>query len=97
MVHVPYKGAAPSIIGLMGGEVQLLFSSVPTALPQIRAGKIRALGVSILKRSSVLPDVPTISESGVAGYNAASWYAVFAPARTPKNVIGVLGKETSES
>ena len=93
MTHVPYKGSAPSIIGLMSGEVQMVFSSVPSALTQIKAGKIRALGVSIAKRSSVLPDVPTISESGVPGFDAASWYGVFAPAGTPKNVVGMLGKE----
>jgi tripartite-type tricarboxylate transporter receptor subunit TctC len=93
MTHVPYKGSAPSIIALVGGEVQAVFSSIPSALGQIRAGKIRALGVSILKRSSVLPDVPTIDESGVPGFDAASWYAVFAPAGTPKNVVAVLGKE----
>jgi tripartite-type tricarboxylate transporter receptor subunit TctC len=93
MIHVPYKGSAPSIIGLMSGEVQMVFSSVPSALAQIKAGKIRALGVSIAKRSSVLPDVPTISESGVPGFDAASWYGVFAPTGTPKNVVGVLGRE----
>ncbi len=93
MTHVPYKGSAPSIVGLVSGEVQAVFCSIPSALGQIRAGKIRALAVSILKRSSVLPDVPTIDESGVPGYDAASWYAVLAPAGTPKNVTGLLGKE----
>jgi tripartite-type tricarboxylate transporter receptor subunit TctC len=93
ITHVPYKGSAPSIIGLMSGEVQMVFSSVPSALAQIKAGKIRALGVSIAKRSSVLPDVPTISESGVPGFDAASWYGVFAPTGTPKNVVGMLGRE----
>jgi len=93
MTHVPYKGSAPSIVALVSGEVQAVFSSIPSALGQIRAGRIRALGVSILKRSSVLPDVPTIDESGVPGFDAASWYAVFAPAGTPKSVVAVLGKE----
>jgi len=93
MTHVPYKGSAPSIVALVGGEVQTVFSSIPSALVQIRAGRIRALGVSILKRSSVLPDVPTIDESGVPGFDAASWYAVFAPAGTPKNVVAMLGRE----
>jgi tripartite-type tricarboxylate transporter receptor subunit TctC len=93
MTHVPYKGSAPSIVALVSGEVQAVFSSIPSALSQIRAGRIRALGVSILKRSSVLPDVPTIDESGVPGFDAASWYAVFAPAGTPKNVVVVLSKE----
>jgi tripartite-type tricarboxylate transporter receptor subunit TctC len=93
MTHVPYKGSAPSIVALVSGEVQAVFSSIPSALGQIRAGRIRALGVSILKRSSVLPDVPTLDESGVSGFDAASWYAVFAPAGTPKNVVATLGKE----
>jgi tripartite-type tricarboxylate transporter receptor subunit TctC len=93
MTHVPYKGTAPAIVALVSGEVQLVFSSVPSALGQIRAGKIRALGVSTMKRSSVLPEVPTIHEAGVPGYDAASWYAVFAPAGAPKNVVARLGKE----
>jgi len=93
MTHVPYKGTAPAIVALVSGEVQQIFSSVPSALVQIRAGKIRALGVSTRKRSGVLPDVPTIHEAGVPGYDAASWYAVFAPAGAPKNVVARLGKE----
>ena len=93
MTHVPYKGTAPAIVALVSGEVQLIFSSVPSALGQIRAGKIRALGVSTMKRSGVLPDVPTLHEAGVTGYDAASWYAVFAPAGAPKNVVARLGKE----
>ena len=93
MVHVPYKGSAPSIVGLIGGEVQMVFSSIPSALVQIKAGKVRALGVSIAKRSSVLPEVPTISESGVPGFDAASWYGVLAPAGTPKTAVAMLGKE----
>jgi tripartite-type tricarboxylate transporter receptor subunit TctC len=95
MTHVPYKGSAPSIVGLVSGEVQSVFASIPSALGQIRAGKIRALAVSIMKRSSALPDVPTINESGVPGYDAASWYAVLAPAGTPKGVTALLGKEIS--
>jgi tripartite-type tricarboxylate transporter receptor subunit TctC len=93
MVHVPYKGSAPSVIGLVGAEVQIIFTSIPAALSQIRAGKMRALGVSILHRSSALPNVPTIDEAGLSGYDAASWYGLFAPVGTPKNVLGVLGKE----
>ncbi len=95
MTHVPYKGSAPSLVALVSGEVQALFSSIPAALGQIRANRIRALAVSIAKRSSALPDVPTIDESGVRGYDAASWYLVFAPAGTPKAVTARLGKEVS--
>jgi tripartite-type tricarboxylate transporter receptor subunit TctC len=93
LIHVPYKGAAPSIIGLVSGEVQSVFSSIPSALGQIRAGKIHPIAVTILKRASVLPDVPTLDESGVKGYDAASWYAVLAPTGTPKSIVAQLGKE----
>lgn len=93
MVHVPYKGAAPSIVGLVSGEVQTLFSSIPAALPQINAGRVKALGVSISQRSSALPNVPTIAEAGVPGYYAASWYGLLLPAGVPKGTIDLLAKE----
>jgi tripartite-type tricarboxylate transporter receptor subunit TctC len=95
MVHVPYKGAAPSLTGLLSGEVQLLFSSIPAALPQVNAGKIRALGVSIAKRSPAMPNVPTIAEAGLPGYYAASWYGLLAPAGTPKPIVETLAKQTA--
>jgi tripartite-type tricarboxylate transporter receptor subunit TctC len=90
MTHVPYKGTAPSIVGLLTGEVQVMFSSIPAALGQINSGKMRAIAVSTKKRSSVLPNVPTVDESGVRGYDAASWYFVLAPAKTPKPIIEKL-------
>lgn len=93
MVHIPYKGGAPSVVGLVSGEVQLLFTSIPTALPQINAGKMRALGVSISKRSVALPNVPTIAESGLPGYYAASWYGLMLPAGVPRPVVDALSKE----
>ncbi|HYC49062.1 MAG TPA: tripartite tricarboxylate transporter substrate binding protein [Burkholderiales bacterium] len=93
MVHVPYKGSAPSIVGLTSGEVQVLFSSIPAALGQVRAGRMRALAVSTLKRSSVLPDVPTIDESALKGYDAASWYGLFMPAGAPKNAVARISGE----
>jgi tripartite-type tricarboxylate transporter receptor subunit TctC len=92
MVHIPYKGGAPSVVGLVSGEVQSLFTSIPTALPQVNAGKMRALGVSISKRSSALPNVPTIAES-LPGYYAASWYGLMLPAGVPKPVVDALSKE----
>ena len=95
MVHVPYKGAAPSLTGLVSGEVQALFSSIPAAMTQVNAGKIRALGVSISKRSPALPNVPTIAEAGLPGYYAASWYGLLAPAGTPRAIVDALAKETS--
>jgi tripartite-type tricarboxylate transporter receptor subunit TctC len=93
MVHVAYKGGAPAIIGLLSGEVHLLFASIPSILSHIRTGRIRALGVSTAKRNAALPDVPTVSEAGVRGYDAASWYGVFAPAGVPKVVLDTLARE----
>lgn len=93
MVHVPYKGGAPSVIGLLSGEVHMLFTSIPSVLPQINAGKVRAIGVSIQKRSSALPNVPTIDEAGLPGFDTASWYGLLAPAGVPKNIPELLSKE----
>ena len=93
MVHVPYKGGAPSVIGLVSGEVHLLFSSIPAALPQINAGRMKAIGVSISQRSSALPDVPTIHEAGLSGYYAASWYGLLLPTGVPQSTIATLSRE----
>ncbi len=93
IIHVPYKGGAPSVVGLVSGEVQLLFTSIPGVLTQIAAGRIRAIGVSISQRSAALPNVPTIAEAGLPGYYAASWYGLLLPAGTPKNNIDILAKE----
>jgi tripartite-type tricarboxylate transporter receptor subunit TctC len=93
LTHVPYKGGGPSIIGLLSGEVHIVFSSVPGVLTQIRAGKVRALGLSTIKRSSVLPEVPTLNETVLPGYNTGSWYGLLAPAKTPRAVIDLLSGE----
>ncbi|MBI4189691.1 MAG: tripartite tricarboxylate transporter substrate binding protein [Betaproteobacteria bacterium] len=93
MIHVPYKGGAPSVIGLLSGEVQMLFTSIPSVLPQITARKLKPLAVSTAKRSSALPEIPTIHEAGLSGYDAASWYGLFAPAGVSKIALGVLSKE----
>jgi tripartite-type tricarboxylate transporter receptor subunit TctC len=93
MVHVPYKGGAPSVIGLVSGEVQLLFSSIPAALPQITAGRMKAIGVSVSQRSSALPEVPTIHEAGVPGYYAASWYGLLLPTGVPRSTLDTLARE----
>ena len=94
LVHVPYKGAAPSITATIGGEVQALFSSIPAALPQVNSGKLKALGVSISKRSPAMPNVPTIAEAGVPGYYAASWYGLLAPAGTPRAIVDAVATQT---
>jgi tripartite-type tricarboxylate transporter receptor subunit TctC len=93
MEHVPYKGSAPSIAGLVSGEVQVLFTSIPAGLGQVKAGRLRALAVSTLKRSSAMPDVPTIDESSLKGYDAASWYGLFMPAGAPKNAVATISRE----
>ena len=93
MEHVPYKGSAPSIVGLVSGEVQVLFTSIPAGLGQVRAGKMRALAVSTLKRSSAMPDVPTIDEAALKGYDAASWYGLFMPAGSPKSAVDAISRE----
>lgn len=85
--HIPYKGSGPAMNDLLGGQVQLMFSDAPTALQHIKSGRIKVLGVASRKRSDVLPDVPTVGESGLPGYEAYSWAALFAPARTPKPVL----------
>ena len=93
MVHVPYKGGAPAMIDLIAGQVQLVFSSAPTAVPQVKAGKIRALAVTTIRRSAVLPDLPTIAESGLPGYEADNWYGIVTTAGTPRAIIDRLNAE----
>ena len=90
MTHVPYKGAAPALTDLLAGNIQLMFDSVGTALPSVRSGMLRALGVSSAGRNSNLPDVPTIAESGYPDYLVSVWFAVAAPARVPDNVAQIL-------
>lgn len=95
LTHVPYKsGSAVMMTDVISGRMQLLFLSLPGALPQIRAARVRAIGVTSLKRSGAAPDVPTFAESGVPGYEATSWNGLVAPARTPRAIIGKLNAET---
>lgn len=93
LLHVPYKGGNPAVTAVMGGEVQGTFNVITGTLPYARSGKLRALGVSSAKRADVAPDIPTIAESGVPGYEVIAWYNVFAPARTPRGVIDKLNTE----
>jgi tripartite-type tricarboxylate transporter receptor subunit TctC len=94
MVQVPFKGGAPGVVGLLSGQVQLYFATISTALPHVKAGKIRALAVTTAKRSIVAPEYPTIAEAGVSGYEHASWIGLLAPARTPPAVIAKLNAES---
>ena len=93
MLVVPYKGGAPGVIALLGGQVQVYFATISTALPHIRTGKLHALAVTSAKRSSVAPELPTVSEAGVTGYEHSSWVGILAPAKTPRHVIEKLNTE----
>jgi tripartite-type tricarboxylate transporter receptor subunit TctC len=87
IVHVPYKGGPPAAIDVMGGQLAAMFLNTPAALPLVKTGKLRTLGVSTAKRSPLLPDVPTIAESGVAGFDTSVWYGLLAPAATQKAIV----------
>jgi tripartite-type tricarboxylate transporter receptor subunit TctC len=93
LTHVPYRGGASVMPDLISGQVQMSFVSLPAALPHIKAGRIRALGNPSAKRSDALPDVPTIAEAGLPGYDASNWQGVFAPAKTPARIIDRLNSE----
>ncbi len=94
LVHVPYKGSAGAVNDLIGGQVQSMFGDFLVVLPQVKAGRIKALGVTSLKRHPLLPDVPTVAESGYPGFEALSWQGLFAPAGTPPEIIAKLNAET---
>ena len=93
ITHVPYKGSGPAVAGLLGREVDLMFDSLSSSLGQIQAGRFRAIGVSTAKRSLVLPQVPTIQESGVSGFDISAWYGIFAAAGTPAPIVQRLNAE----
>jgi tripartite-type tricarboxylate transporter receptor subunit TctC len=95
IVHVPYKGAAPAIQDLLGGQVPMLFDALPLAMPNIRAGKVRALAIITPARLSLLPDVPTMNEAGVPGMVADAWFGLYAPAGTPQSVISFVNREAN--
>jgi len=97
LVHVPYKGGAPQVTALVSGETQASLATVSTVLVHIQSGRLRALGVSSAKRSGVLPDVPTIAESGVPGYEMSPWIGVFTPAGTSKDIVNRLNAEINKA
>ena len=90
MQHVPYRGSAPAVSDLLGGQISVMFDNMPSAIPHVKGGKLRALAVTTAKRSPALPDVPTIAEAGVPGYEATSWFGLLAPAGTPAPVVAKL-------
>jgi tripartite-type tricarboxylate transporter receptor subunit TctC len=96
MTHVPYKGSAPALADLLGGQVQLMFDNLPPSLPQIKAGKLRALAVTSATRAPALPDVPTVAESGLPGFEASSWFGILAPAGTSPAIIAKINGEVAK-
>jgi tripartite-type tricarboxylate transporter receptor subunit TctC len=90
MVHVPYKGSAPAVTDLLGNQIGIMFDNMPSAIQHVRSGKLVPIAVTTAKRSPELPNVPTIAEAGVAGYEATSWFGMFAPAGTPAPVLAKL-------
>ena len=92
-VHVPYKGQGPAMADLVAGQVQMMFASIPSVLPQVKSGQVNAIAMGSAKRVPSLPEIPTLSESGVPGFEAYSWAGMLAPAKTPKEIIARLNKE----
>jgi tripartite-type tricarboxylate transporter receptor subunit TctC len=93
MVHIPYKGAAPALADLLGGHIQVAFDPLPSSLSNVKAGKLRGIGVTTPKKSPLLPEVPTLAESGVSGYELNGWSGFLVPAGTPRDVITQLNNE----
>jgi tripartite-type tricarboxylate transporter receptor subunit TctC len=97
LTHIPYKGAAPAMNDVLGNQVSVFFDNIITTLPMVKAGKLRALAVSTRQRSRVAPEIPTLAESGVPGFDATAWFGLFAPAGTPQDVIARLNHEVVEA
>jgi tripartite-type tricarboxylate transporter receptor subunit TctC len=97
MNHVPYKGGGPALIAVAGNEVEILFSTLPTAYAQVKAGRLRALGVTSAKRSAIAPQVPTVAEQGLANFEVVTWIGMFAPAATPAAIVNVLNANVNKS
>ncbi len=97
MVHFPYRGSGPALLDLIGGTMDLMFDNLPSAMPQIKAGKLKALAVTSAQRSAALPDLPTIAEAGVPGFDASSWFGLLAPAGTPADVVSRIQQESAKA
>jgi tripartite-type tricarboxylate transporter receptor subunit TctC len=93
VLHIPYKGGAPAVADLMGGQIEMMFINMPTGLPQVKAGKVKVLGVTSMRRVPQLPDVPTIDEAGLKGFETYAWSGVYAPAGTPRAIVERLNTE----
>ena len=95
MVHVPYKGGAPAMQDLLGGQIQLMFDNLANSMQQVRAGKLKALAVTTAKRSPLVPDLPTLAEAGLPGFDIYTWWGFMAPAGTPKEIIAKWNAEVT--
>jgi tripartite-type tricarboxylate transporter receptor subunit TctC len=93
MVYVPYKGGGPALVGILSGDAQVIFGSMLTVIPHIRSGKLRGLGVTSASRATALPDLPTIAEAGVPGYEVPVWFAIFVPKKTPAAIVSLLNAQ----
>ena len=96
MQHVPYKGSTPALTDLIGGQVQLMFDNLPSALPHIKGGKLKALAVTSASRAPALPDLPTVAEAGIPGFEASSWFGLLAPAGTPRDIVTKINAEVAK-
>jgi tripartite-type tricarboxylate transporter receptor subunit TctC len=97
LLHVPYKGSGPAVTDLLGGQVHMMFDNIPSSLPHIKSGKLRALATTGAKRDPALPDLPTLAESGIRGYESGVWFGVMVPAGTPKDIIARLNAATVQA
>jgi tripartite-type tricarboxylate transporter receptor subunit TctC len=97
LVHVPYKGGGPAMGDLVGGQIQLIFATTASAIPQIKAGRVKGIAVTTAKRSALMPELPTISEAGLPGFDANNWYGIVAPAGTPRAIIDQLNAATTKA
>jgi tripartite-type tricarboxylate transporter receptor subunit TctC len=95
IVHIPYKGSAPAVTDLLGGRVHVMFDNVPNVLPHVKAGRLTALAQTGTKRSALIPDIPTVAEAGVPGYEVTVWFGLVAPAGTPRDVVQKLNAEVT--
>jgi tripartite-type tricarboxylate transporter receptor subunit TctC len=98
MVHFPYRGSGPALLDLIGGNMDLMFDNLPSALPQIKSGKLKALAVTSAERSAALPELPTVAEAAaLKGYEASSWFGLLAPAGTPADIVNRIQQETAKA
>jgi tripartite-type tricarboxylate transporter receptor subunit TctC len=95
LTHIPYKGAAPAMADLLGGQVTMVFDPIPTSITQVRAGRIKAVAITSAKRSALMPELPTVAESGLPGFEVVAWFGLYAPAATPKDIVAKLNVDVN--